>query len=255
MNASRQVIGHPFIELQAVDSTNNYATALLHEGLAQHGTAVLAHCQTAGRGQRNRTWLTGSGGNIAMSIVVVPVSLNLSQMFGLSMAAAIGVHRCFNRHAKGNTFIKWPNDLYWNDRKAGGILIENSLTATHWKHAVIGIGVNINELAFGALATRAVSLRQVTGLTFDVAAIAREMCDDLEWAYALLLQDRAQVEAIYHEHLYKRNASVRLKCGPRTFTTTIKGVNPTGQLVTQSAMEEVFDVGEVEWPDLISRTE
>ena len=120
-------LGSPFIELQSVDSTNNYARKLLYEGLAQHGTAIFAHEQLAGKAQRGKTWSSDKGTNVILSLVVKPRSLLLTQQFQLSVCVAVAVHELFMKYAGDEAKIKWPNDLYWQDRKAGGILIESGV--------------------------------------------------------------------------------------------------------------------------------
>src|SRR6202012_5219150 len=95
-------------------------------GMAPHGTLVFAHDQWAGKGQRGRSWNSNPGANIVLSAVLEPVVLPLQQAFGLSVAVALACRDFFSSYAGSDvTTIKWPNDLYWNDRKAGGILIEN----------------------------------------------------------------------------------------------------------------------------------
>ncbi len=247
MTPALKTIGQTFIELQTVDSTNNYATALLHEGMAQHGTVVFAHHQTAGRGQRSKSWFTGAANNLAMSVVVQPSGLPLSQMFLLSMATAVGVWRFFSRHAGLQTKVKWPNDLYWNDRKAGGILIENSISGTEWKYAIVGIGININEPYFVGFEDKAVSLQQITGKQYNVVTMAKSLCQYLEEAFTILNTNKGALIAEYGQQLYKKNSVVRLKKGSRVFETFIKGVNTEGQLITGQVVEELFSVGEVEW--------
>src|SRR5256885_16124829 len=98
---------------------------LVHAGMAQHGTAVFTHEQTKGKGQRNRQWQSQKDQNIAISLVIEPKSLVISELFILSMTIATGVKHFFNSYTNGDVKIKWPNDIYWRDRKAGGILIEN----------------------------------------------------------------------------------------------------------------------------------
>lgn len=240
-------IGNPFVELQQVDSTNNYATALVHAGMAQSGTVVLAHEQTKGRGQRSKSWNTKGVGNITMSVIVAPDGLGLEKLFLFSMAVAAGVHRFFNKYVNDETSIKWPNDLYWRDRKAGGILIENIIQNGTWKYSVTGIGININQTDFSDVLTKVVSLKQITGKDYDVIALARELCASLEWSFDLLLTDEAAVVNYYHQHLFKRDEEVRLKQGSRVFTTIVKGVTTLGELITNNGMEERFGVGEVEW--------
>lgn len=240
-------IGQSFIELQSVDSTNNYATALIHEGMAQHGTVVFAHRQTKGKGQRNKSWITGDALNIAMSVIVETRGLDLSKLFLLSMASANAVYNFFNHYAIEQTKVKWPNDLYWNDRKAGGILIENILSGSEWRFAVVGIGININQTSFLELENKAVSLKQITGKDYDVLQLANELCIHLEQAYKTLFIDEKLVISDYHNNLYKLNEQVRLKKGTRVFNATIKGVTQNGELITQQATEELFSVGEIEW--------
>ena len=122
-------IGSPFIELQSVDSTNNYARELIHAGMSQHGQAIFAHEQWAGKGQRGRHWVSEKGQNMALSILLQPKSLLINRQFELSAAIALAVHQALVQYVPEYLTIKWPNDLYWQDRKAGGILIENLLSS------------------------------------------------------------------------------------------------------------------------------
>lgn len=240
-------IGIPFIELQQVESTNNYATGLVHAGMAQGGTAVFAYDQTKGKGQRSREWLSESGKNIALSLILQPPGLALSQAFLLSMATAVGVRNFFAAYAGSETKVKWPNDLYWRDRKAGGILIENVVQGSEWKAAIVGIGININQTSFSQLGTKAVSLKQITGKNYDTLVLAKELCQHLQNAYNLLLRLPTQVAELYRQHLYKLNETVRLKHGSRVFDAQVIDVTALGELLVQHATEERFTVGEVEW--------
>lgn len=240
-------IGNPFIELQQVESTNNYATGLVHAGLAQSGTAVFAHHQTKGKGQRNKTWIDEGRKNIALSVIVAPQVLSLSQSFLLSMASAVGVHRFFSAYAGSETKVKWPNDLYWRDRKAGGILIENMVKGSEWKTAIIGIGININQTEFGELGSKAVSLKQITGKAYDPPALAKELCGYIENAYNVVRKLPTEIAENYRRSLYKLNETVRLKQGSRVFDARIKDVTTLGELVVESGTEERFNIGDVAW--------
>ena len=240
-------IGNPFIELQQVESTNNYATGLVHAGMAQSGMAVFARYQTKGKGQRQKQWIGEQGKNIALSVILQPGPLPLSQTFLFSMATAVGVRHFFNKYVGAETKIKWPNDLYWRDRKAGGILIENIVRGKEWKATVIGIGININQTSFDELATKAVSTKQITGKDYEPVVLAKELCGYLNEAFAQLQSSPEEMIAAYKSCLYKLNEIVRLKKGSRVFDAVVKDVTPLGQLVVQHATEERFDVGEVEW--------
>jgi BirA family transcriptional regulator, biotin operon repressor / biotin---[acetyl-CoA-carboxylase] ligase len=240
-------IGSPFIELRSVESTNNYAMALVHDRVAQHGTCVFAHEQTKGKGQRQNTWISAPDQNITMSIIVAPYELAPSQQFSLSMAAVLGVYHFFNHYALSEVSVKWPNDLYWRDRKAGGILIENSMQGNAWQWSVIGIGLNINQTDFKQLNNRAVSLKQITGKTFNTIELAKELAGYVQRSMEVLVRNEKEIRKQYRAVLYKLNESVHFRQGSRSFTGTVADVTPTGELVVQSPLDERFGIGEVEW--------
>ena len=138
----RTTFDNQFIELESVDSTNNYAMARIHEGLAKNGFICLAHFQTNGRGQRGKTWTSEAGRNLMMSLVIEPAGLILSRQFLFSAAVTLGLLDFVRSTIDGNWSVKWPNDLYWNDRKAGGVLIEAVIGGLNeWQWAVVGMGV------------------------------------------------------------------------------------------------------------------
>lgn len=269
---STKALGSPFLELQSVDSTNNYARRLIKEaclpdrqGFALHGTAIFAHKQVAGKGQRSKVWSSEKEANIILSLVVNPQPLQLIQQFQLSACVALAVQEFFMKYAGNETKIKWPNDLYWQDRKAGGILIESgigSLSTRHtggesaggiWEWAIIGIGININQTDFPADLPNPVSLKQITGKTFDTVALAKELCAVLNEKFTELInQGFENIYARYVHHLYKRNATIKLKKNNRMFEAVLKTISPSGKLMVQHSIEEDpiaigFDFNDVEW--------
>ena len=90
-----------------------------------HGMTIFTHEQTTGKGQRGMSWASEKGSNITLSIIINPHPMSLQVQFGLSICVAVSVWELFSKYAGDETKIKWPNDLYWRDRKAGGVLIEN----------------------------------------------------------------------------------------------------------------------------------
>ena len=245
--------GSPFIELQSVDSTNKYAMDLAHAGMAQHGLSVFSHEQTSGKGQRGKEWSSERGANIVLSLIVNPFPLTLSEQFMLSICAAVSVHEFFSRLAGDETRLKWPNDLYWRDRKAGGVLIENSVQSTvlgvgRWQWAIIGIGINVNQTTFPTNLPNPVSLKQITGKNFEPIVLAKELSSCFYKNFHELIEGNfEQLFNRYQSELYKKDEVVKLKKGSRVFEATIKGVTKTGQLITQHTVEEKFEFGEVEW--------
>jgi BirA family biotin operon repressor/biotin-[acetyl-CoA-carboxylase] ligase len=274
---SQGSIGSPFIELQSVDSTNNYALERVHAGLASHGAAFFSHEQVAGKGQRGKTWVAEKNSSLILSVVIKPAALSLTQLFQLSACAAVSIYEFFCQYAGDETTIKWPNDLYWQDRKAGGVLIENVVgggqqsavgsgqstvsrqqsapssvignqSSTQWQWAVIGMGININQPAFDPGLKNPVSLRQITGREFETMALAKELCFILEKNYRDLVEKGFdQIYRAYNDHLYKKGQSVRFRKGSRSFEATVQKVTDQGTLLVQHTIEEEFKWGEVEW--------
>lgn len=244
--SSDKPIGQPFIELAEVESTNNYAMAQVQAQMAEHGSAWFAHHQTAGKGQRGKSWLTDAGLNILLSTVIEPVNLRADDQFKLSAAIATACYDFFSSYALEETRIKWPNDIYWKDRKAGGILIENILQGEQWKYAIAGMGININQTEFPGGLSNPVSLKQITGKDFNTVELAKELCSyvNMRWQqlvageFLLILED-------YNKGLYKAGEMATFKSGEQIFRATVKSVNSKGELVINNG--EIICYGETEW--------
>lgn len=239
-------IGLPFLVLDTVDSTNNYAMRQLHAGLAKHGQVYFAHHQYAGKGQRGRTWNAAAGENITMSIILDPTFPNNQFSFLLSASVALSCIHFLEELKIDELTIKWPNDVYWRDRKAGGILIENLYRSNLWKFAVVGIGININQTSFSGI--NAVSVKQITGTHFQPLVLAEKLCKHIHDGYHQLFVLKPEtIMNEYNSYLFKKNEPAKLKKGNVVFDTTIKEVTLSGELITSDATDRSFAFGEVEW--------
>ncbi|MBX3257998.1 MAG: biotin--[acetyl-CoA-carboxylase] ligase [Chitinophagaceae bacterium] len=241
--------GQPFSILATVDSTNNYAMQMVHARMAKHGAAWFAEEQTVGKGQRGKAWVGNKGENIALSVVAEPHFLSPVNSFWLTAAIATGVCDFVKMIAGQETMIKWPNDIYWRDRKAGGILIETLIRAGKWQFAVIGTGININQVSFPEGLRNVVSLRQITGTQFDVVELAKKLCGFLEKSYSLLQNGQQElVLQQYNDHLYKKDQLVRFKSGGEYFSATVKGVTGSGLLeIEKDGSRQTLAWGTAEW--------
>lgn len=241
-------IGEPFFELHEVDSTNIYAIDKVQANLAAHGTAFFANRQFAGKGQRGKNWISESGSNIILSVVIDPSFLLINQQFALSVMTALAVFDFFSSYAGEETKIKWPNDLFWRDRKAAGILIENHLKGNKWQYSVVGIGININQTQFSPLIQQAVSLKQITGKEYPPMQLAKELCTYLEKRYNSLLagQLNEQLEE-YNLHLYKKDEIVRFKKDAIVFKAQVISVNNRGEILLKDGLQDSFQFGEIVW--------
>ena len=241
-------IGAPFFELSDVDSTNIYAIDKVQANLAAHGAVFFAHHQFAGKGQREKEWASEPGLNLLVSIVIDPSFLPLSQQFSLSTMAALACFDFFSAYAGEGTSLKWPNDLYWRDRKAAGILIENHVQGMNWQYAIIGIGININQTIFDPSIKNPVSLKQITGQDFNPVAMAKELCVCMENRYQALKAGAHAAQLIdYNKHLFKKNELVRFKKDNVQFQARVEGVNPQGELLLTGGLQDSFKFGEIVW--------
>ena len=240
------------IILHSVDSTNNYAMAMVKKGTASNGNTVFAMEQTQGKGRLGKRWDTTVGENITMSIVAEMQWLPVSQQFQLSAAVALACHDFFSKHTSDTVRIKWPNDIFINDSKAGGILIENLIQGALWQWSVIGLGMNINQVQFEAYRLSPVSLKQITGKKYDVLQMAEELRNLVFKRIDYLKKNNfLKMFEEYNEKLYGKNQLVTLKKQNIVFQTTITGVSNAGQLITEDAMERHFNFDEVEFKGIV----
>lgn len=129
------------------DSTNNRLAQLCDRENIKEFTTLLVDKQTAGKGQRGNSWESAPGMNLTFSTVLYPSALKAREQFTLSMLIALSVYDTLSTYAEGFS-IKWPNDIYWKDKKICGILIENELEGAYLLRCIAGIGVNINQEHF-----------------------------------------------------------------------------------------------------------
>ncbi|SFD29767.1 BirA family transcriptional regulator, biotin operon repressor / biotin-[acetyl-CoA-carboxylase] ligase [Chitinophaga sp. CF118] len=243
------VIGQPFYILDKVDSTNNYAMEQVNTGTITSGTAWFAMEQTAGKGQRGKQWLSPPGENIMLTIALQPGMLPLSRQFMLSVAVALAAYDCFKKYAGDETGIKWSNDIYWRDRKAGGILIENVLRGNTWQYAIVGIGLNINQTTFPDHLPNPVSLRQITGKTWDAVALAKELCTCLqERILTLHPSNYTSMLNTYKSLLFRFEQPGLYRMNGEYFEGIIRNVLPDGRLcLEKDGILLELNFGEIEF--------
>jgi len=203
------LLGEPLIELTTIPSTNIYAMDQVHKGLALSGSCYSADFQTAGKGQHGRNWESEKGQNLLSSYVLELKQLKTEKIWtptdqiGFSAAIALGARAFFASFAGEQTKIKKPNDIYFRDRKAGGILIENLIRGKEWTWAVIGIGMNINQSSFSSasvnrISSYPISLQEITNLNWDIKKMQQHLNEALTNAIQdwLIKGDKKTMEAL-----------------------------------------------------------
>ena len=130
------------VRLDETSSTNTEMKLLQHKSPLPEGSVVMTEFQTAGRGQLGNTWYSGKGKNLLLSFLLYPHNVKARDQFIISRVVSLALKGVLNRYLQGVT-IKWPNDIYWKNKKIAGILIENSLVGQHIDYTIVGIGLCI----------------------------------------------------------------------------------------------------------------
>lgn len=229
----------PLIILEETDSTNNYLTQLCneHPSVAQEFTTVIAERQTAGKGQRGNSWESEDGKNITFSFVLYPTFVEARRQFILSQIVSLSIKEELDEWTDGAS-IKWPNDIYLNEKKICGILIENDLCGHHIGRSISGIGVNINQEVFRSNAPNPVSLKQATGREHDRYLILANIMMRARSYYALLQADAADEAAQliaerYARSLFRREGFHRYADAAGEFLARLLRVEPDGRFVLE----------------------
>lgn len=244
-------VGQNFIKLKEVDSTNNYLKNLASnsEPLPE-GTVIMADNQFAGRGQQESVWQTESGKNISLSIYLKPSFLPLRQQFFLNMAVSLAVAEALSYFLPLPVKVKWPNDIYYNRKKLGGILIENTLTGSTIKSAVVGIGLNINQQHFASdLDKKATSVFQILHKQVDLELVMEKIFVYMEKYYLNLKSERYSIlQNNYLNRLLNFNKVAEYLQNGQVFEGTIKGVEDSGLLIMEIDNEtKTFNFKEIEY--------
>ena len=206
MNA--EIKDFPIINLDETDSTNRYLAQLCDREPVSEYTTVRADYQTAGKGQRGNTWESERGKNLLFSFVLYPTFLEARRQFLLSQLTALAVTEALELWTD-NIRIKWPNDIYWKEKKICGLLIENELSAEGIARSIIGIGLNVNQEIFHSDAPNPVSLRQITGLEENPMEVLTYILTYTRRFYEDLRQDEdgamaSLIARQYHLSLFRR---------------------------------------------------
>lgn len=236
------------IRLKEIDSTNRFLRELKDEQEDEMVVAV-ADFQTAGKGQGSHTWESEAGKNLLFSIKVHPRWVPVCQQFLLSMAGAIAIKEALETYVDGIT-LKWPNDVYWNDKKISGTLIETSIDSKGIKTCIFGIGINVNQEAFHSDAPNPVSLRQILGHEVDKDELLQKVIEGFRRYYELLRRaDYMDVSGIYHLSLYRRKGFHRYEDADGDFEGAFVEVEDDGHLILHDKQGVIrsYSFGEVKF--------
>lgn len=225
-------VGQKIVKLSATASTNSFLKDLLSKSEPlPEGTVIMAEAQLAGRGQMGNSWHSEPGKNLSFSVLFKPSFLSIKQQFELNKAVSLAVFDVLSPLLGPELKIKWPNDILYGDRKLCGILIENLLQGSRWKHAVVGIGLNVNQENFPAELPHAISLKNILHSDADLDALLAELCKALEVRYLQLKSAKfAALHQDYLKALYKLEVPATFRLQGESREGKIIGISPEGEL-------------------------
>lgn len=220
-----------FIELESVDSTNNFAASLLKETKPANGTVILTKRQTVGKGQRGNRWHADPDLNLTFSVILYP-QIKAAEVFYLSAVAALALKKALSTYVP-DVAIKWPNDLYAGTRKLAGILIENQFRGAQVTSSIVGIGINVNQPVFES-GLNATSLNILTGTQFSIDDVLRTCYEQLDFYLDLLMSQQYTLLArLYQEKLLGLNQLLHFSDDAGVFEGVIRGVDASGKLLLE----------------------
>ena len=221
-------------KVKETTSTNDYLAQLCKESKAKEFYTVMAESQTKGKGQRGNSWESEAGKNLTFSIVLYPTALEVRKHFCLSMLTALACHEALSNYTDGFS-IKWPNDIYWKDKKIGGILIENELEGKYIVQSIIGIGLNINQEAFYSDAPNPVSLKQIIGVDIKVQEVLMKVVHGIVGGYRQLETNfditQQAIGTLYRKNLYRHKGLFPYRDAAGEFLAEYQEVEPDGHLI------------------------
>lgn len=236
--------------LESIDSTNTEAERRLAAD-EPVPLAILAREQTQGRGRRGRPWHSPSNGNLYCTFVFRP-QLEPARLQDLTLWMGLNLCELIENFAKVKPGLKWPNDLYLDGRKVGGMLTEARVDAEQVRDLVFGLGLNVNGKATDLpsdVRRTATSLAEAAGAPLDLNKFAAAVIGRITLAYHQFIDatHRERFTELWRRFDILRDTTVTVTQGIRTVRGTACGIDAEGALLvrTESGATERFRAGEV----------
>jgi len=239
------------IHNERLGSTNDYALERIAKGEAVEGDVIWTDEQTQGRGHGTSHWESEKGKNLTFSIIFSPRFIEPSKQFVITQMISLAIVRLLEKHLKKRVTIKWPNDIYVENGKIAGILIQNILSGNTIDYSVVGIGLNVNQEHFISDAPNPVSLFRFTGSETPPGELLDELLSITGGLYNKLHNPvfYSGLHELYLEHLFRYREWAEYDSGGKFFRAMITGISDYGQLKLQTVKgeEKLFGFKEIEF--------
>lgn len=220
------------IERDKLDSTNKFAKEIIAGEFLPEGSIIYAASQQKGRGTGDNKWESQPGKNITLSFVFYPLFLELSKQFVINKVVALAVYDFVLGYLSSSEVkIKWPNDIYVDDKKIAGILIENSIIGNEFQNCIAGIGVNINQEKFVSNAPNPVSLKNITKKDYNIYECIDRLFICMAKRYKMLENEHYDtINDDYINALYRYDKFAEYMVDNKKINARICGIGETGML-------------------------
>lgn len=199
-------------------------------------TIISAHSQTKGRGQRGNSWESEPYKNLTYSFIITPTFLPFSEQFYISKIVSNALILTLQKHGISSK-VKWPNDIYVENKKICGILIENDVTSGgKILRSVVGIGLNVNQTKFLSDAPNPTSMKIITENEHPLEEVINNFAEEFKDEYRKLeMGDIDSIDDFYFDNLYRLNTPAKFKDSDGEFYGEIVAVKTTGELIIEKA--------------------
>ncbi|MBG6111069.1 BirA family biotin operon repressor/biotin-[acetyl-CoA-carboxylase] ligase [Flavobacterium sp. CG_23.5] len=236
------------IKLDAIDSTNEFLKGLSNKQELENFTVVTAENQTKGKGQMGAVWASEVGKNLILSVLVKDFLSDICQIYDLNIIASLAVIDALEWYNIPNLSIKWPNDIMSDNKKIGGILIENSIKSDGTIVSIVGLGLNVNQTKFENL-PKASSLSVICNLKFNKEDLLFSIIDNIERKVSVGKQNSDTFWTDYSNKLFKKGVPMPFSDqNNQNFMGIIQGITAIGKLEILLEDDSVveFDIKEIQ---------
>ena len=236
-----------YIHLEQIDSTNAY----LQRQQSEHDIrnwVVSADEQTAGKGMGSNGWESEVGKNLTFSLALDMGFLPAERQFLLSEAVPLGIIEVLDTLLPSEKLsIKWPNDIYFENRKLAGILINSTIKANMMDISIIGIGLNVNQMKFKDWPTHPISLKMVTGKEYDLKPLLEQIADRILIKVQQLQSTPTSIEKDYLKRLFRYRTWADYEIEGKVLRLFMTGIDSFGrlQLLDTENKTYCFDIKEI----------
>jgi BirA family biotin operon repressor/biotin-[acetyl-CoA-carboxylase] ligase len=232
-NLKTKFIGKNYLYFEEIDSTNIQAKRENYED----GTVIFAESQTAGKGRKNRKWVTHKGLGLYLTIVLKP-GIEVNYLSHFSLLFNYSVFKVLRNYVNGEIKIKWPNDIYLSGKKIAGFLIESSIENNSISKLIVGVGINVNQTIKDFeedIKEVATSLKIEEGKTFSRKEVFLKILRQIEKDYLKFIKEKyLDIKKIEENLLWLNQDVMILEDGKTILSGKLIGLNEDGSLMLKT---------------------